>query len=111
MEDIWKAKLRAFCEGLEMQNIDKMMTGTVGDFERIGIVMTEWIQEKIKGGVDGMGNMAIKLAKECMDVLRHECTCHEAYTGRGMIDPYCEWHEIGQYLLPIAKEILSQVGA
>jgi hypothetical protein len=44
----WKNCLRAFLEGLEMQNIDKIMTGTVGDFRRIGEVMSQRIKEKIK---------------------------------------------------------------
>jgi hypothetical protein len=37
-------RLRAFCEGLEMQDIDKLMTGTVGDFRRVGEVMAERIK-------------------------------------------------------------------
>jgi hypothetical protein len=38
-------RLRAFCEGLEMNGIDKLMTGTVGDFKRVGIRMAQLIKQ------------------------------------------------------------------
>ena len=38
-------KLRAFCEGLEMCNIDELMTGTVKDFYGIGEIMATHIKE------------------------------------------------------------------
>ena len=41
----YEDKLRSFCEGLEMCNIDILMTGTVGDFRRIGEIMTTRIKE------------------------------------------------------------------
>ena len=40
----WKKKLRVFCEGLEVQNLDELMSrGKVGDFRRLGEVMTNRI--------------------------------------------------------------------
>ena len=48
MEYFYKEKLRAFCEGLEMQDIDKLLTGSIADFKRIGEIMAERIKERIK---------------------------------------------------------------
>ena len=45
---IYERKLRAFCEGLQMCNIDELMTGTVPDFKRVGEVMTKRINKKIE---------------------------------------------------------------
>ncbi len=42
MED---GRLRAFCEGLEMQNMDKLMTGEIADFFKIGQVMSSRIKQ------------------------------------------------------------------
>lgn len=27
------------------------------------------------------------------------CVCHEAYIGRGLIDPHCQAHDISEYIL------------
>jgi hypothetical protein len=41
-------KLKAFCEALHMENIDKLMTGTITDFKNIGAIMHQRIQELSK---------------------------------------------------------------
>jgi len=38
-------RLKAFCDGLEMQNIPELMTGTAGDFRRVGQDMAKRIKD------------------------------------------------------------------
>lgn len=43
---MWKEKLQAFCVALEMENIPELLDrATVGDFSRIGAVMSSRIKE------------------------------------------------------------------
>ena len=42
--ELYEAKLRAFCEGLEMQNIDKLMSDTPESFFELGKVMTSRVR-------------------------------------------------------------------
>lgn len=46
--EFWDEKLRALCEGLRMNNIDKLMTGSVSDFRAVGEAMIDRLI-KIKG--------------------------------------------------------------
>lgn len=46
---MFKEKLRAFCEGLEMENIDKLLSGTSSDFRLIGQVMAQRIKDVASG--------------------------------------------------------------
>ena len=48
------------------------------------------------------------LAEACAEHLRAECNCDEAYTTREMTDPNCEFCNIGQYILPLANEVLGR---
>jgi hypothetical protein len=43
---MWKEKLRAFCEGLEVENVDMLLErGEVGDFRFLGQVMAQRIKD------------------------------------------------------------------
>ena len=46
---MFEEKLRAFCEGLEMENIDKLLSGTPADFRLIGQVMAQRIKDVASG--------------------------------------------------------------
>jgi len=48
MKDLYEMKLRAFCKGLEMESIDKLMTGTVADFHKVGQVMSARIKDRCR---------------------------------------------------------------
>ena len=56
------ARLEAFCEALEIQNIPKLMTGGVGDFRRLGQVMAG----RIKGLAAEIARLEAELQK-CRD--------------------------------------------
>lgn len=53
MQELYEMRLRAFCRGLEMENIDKLMTCTVADFHRVGQVMSEHIKKKLRASQEG----------------------------------------------------------
>lgn len=67
MQELYEMRLRAFCRGLEMENIDKLMTGTVADFHRIGQVMSERIKEKCRNPQEGEnpGKIINSLCESC----------------------------------------------
>ena len=44
-EDVYREKLKAFCEGLEMQDIDTLMKGSKESFRRVGEVMATRIKK------------------------------------------------------------------
>ena len=43
-----KEKMQAFFEGAEFQHIEKMMTGTVGDFRAIGEIFSKKLKEVLR---------------------------------------------------------------
>lgn len=43
-----KARMRAFFEGAEFENIDKLMSGTVADFAKVGRVVAQRTKDAIK---------------------------------------------------------------
>jgi len=47
IEYFYKSKLEAFCEGLGMNNIEKLLTGSIADFYKIGSTMQKRINDKI----------------------------------------------------------------
>ena len=47
------------------------------------------------------------LAFACRELINAECTCHEAYRDRHLVDPSCMYHDIGQIILPLVDRILG----
>lgn len=47
------------------------------------------------------------LAKNCVELLYDECKCDISYTSRGKTDPHCEYCDIGQHIIPLARKILK----
>lgn len=91
-------KLRAFCEGLEVECIDKLLTGNVSDFKRVGEVMRMSIKDKIKEKQFVINEGAILNSKQQVQIneltealkgscssmrIAHECSsmCHECVIG------------------------------
>ena len=74
MSDFHEERLRAFCEGLGMCNIDKLMTGTVADFRKIGEVMRGRIIEIKSEGftVPADKTEMLIVIKRCIDLISKE---------------------------------------
>jgi hypothetical protein len=46
---------------------------------------------------------------DAINALRNltKCTCHEAYSGRGMEDPNCLHHEYAEYVEALAARVVA----
>lgn len=62
-----------------------------------------------EGDMSEKNNRICELENALREILEYvpECTCHEAYTGRGLTAPDCCYHAGGmEQIEQIAKEVL-----
>lgn len=53
-------------------------------------------------------NLAESLAKSVLEHLDNECSCSYEYTSRSLKDPQCEYCNIGEPLVIVAKKVLEK---
>ena len=76
---------------------DENTISLLGEIRRLNALVLEVISQR-DAAKDDLTALVARVKAMC------PCRCHEAYKGRGLIDPECPWHQYGDEILCILTD-------